>query len=566
MERLHQILRRIDGRGYKAYKDIRGRYDLDGYILCVDRVQGDPFAAPSQLRVVLEPDFAGFDEQDYQNRDRCTALEDFLTRSFARALRRRPSRRAGSGKSGRLEVVRCGQEILERTSCSVSRSGELTFRFTLGLPAAGRRILGREAWEILSGDIPRLVEDALRCRALDSGEIEHHLNTAEDQRELRRGLRSAGLVAFLADGSLLPRASGASDEPASSRVVPLEAPDSMAVTLEAPHRGEVRGLGIARGVTLVVGGGYHGKSTVLNAIARGVYDHVPNDGRDYCVTDLDACVIRAEDGRSISGVDIRAFIGDLPLGKTTKEFSTPDAAGSTSQAAAIMEALEVGAEVLLIDEDTAATNFMIRDRRMRKLVPDDKEPITPFIDRVQQLSDLGVSTVLVVGGAGDYLDVADAVICMEEYRPRNVSDEARAVAREIPARDEGASDLPPFPESAPRVPERGSLDPRKGRRPERVKAVRTRDILFGEQEIDVSLVEQLVDPAQARAVGDALLYVARDLADGERSLSDILDAVEERLDDRGLASLLPLPAGDRARVRCHELAAALNRLRTLRVR
>lgn len=566
MERLHQILRRIDGRGYKAYKEIRGRYEAEGYRLSVDRVQGDPFAAPSQLSVVLEPSFAGFDTRDRQNRDRRVALEDFLTRSFARAIRQRPARRAGSGKSGRIEVVRCGQEILERTSCTVTTGGQVTLRFTFGLPAAGRRILGREAWEILSQELAQLVEESLRCEALDTAALERHLNGAEDQQVLRRQLRDANLVAFLADGARLPRASGANDEPAATEIIPLEAPDSLAVKLTAPHCGEIRGLAIKRGVTLIVGGGYHGKSTVLNAIARGVYDHVPDDGRDLCVTDADACVIRAEDGRSIAGVDIRAFIGDLPLGQTTEKFSTPDASGSTSQAAAIIESLEIGARALLIDEDTAATNFMIRDRRMRALVPDEKEPITPFVDRVQQLSESGISTVLVVGGAGDYLDVADAVICMDEYRPRDFTAKAREIAEEIPAYPGEDSHLPELPLPAPRVPVPGSLDPRKGKRPERVKAVRTRDILFGEQEIDVSLVEQLVDPAQARALGDSLLYVAKSLANGERSISEILDVVDDRLDREGLPSLLPYPAGDRARTRRHELAAALNRLRTLQVR
>lgn len=566
MVRLRQILQRIDGRGYKAYKEIRGRYGFEGYHLFVDHVQGDPFAAPSQIRAVLRPEHAGFTRSELDLRVRRRALEDYLTRSFAAALGRRPSRRSGSGKSGKLDVVRCGQEILERTACSATPAGEITVRFGLGLPAAGRRVLGREAWRILGEELPQMIGAALRRASLNLEHLTRHLDAAEDQDVLRSQLRGQGLVAFLADGSRLPRASGVNDAPARSEVIPLQAPPSLAVTLKAPHRGELRGLGIRRGVTLIVGGGYHGKSTLLNAVARGIYDQVPGDGRELCVTDPDAVVIRAEDGRSVAGVDIRAFIHDLPMGKTTDRFTTPDASGSTSQAAAIVEAVEAGARALLIDEDTAATNFMIRDRRMRRLVPDAKEPITPFIDRVRGLAAAGVSTVLVIGGAGDYLDVADRVICMDEYRPFDVTERAREVAREIPGSGAEAAAPPPLPRAAPRVPLPGSLDPRKGRRPERVKAVRTRDILFGEQEIDVSLVEGLVDPAQARALGDALLALSRDLVDGHRTIPELLDAVEARVDRDGLASLLPFPAGDRARARKHELAAALNRLRTLEVR
>ena len=566
MERLRRLLERINGRGYKAYKELRGLYRFERWDLHVDHVQGDPFAAPSQLRVVLPPAVAALRSDDLEPVCRRVAAEDFLVRAFDRAIGQRRGGRRGSGKSGRFEVVRCGQEILERTACRIDPEGGVELRLTLGLPAAGRRILGREAWELLATDLPELLRTSLIRTALDPELFCRHLDAAEDQEALRGQLGAAGLVAFVADGARLPRASGARDEPSTSEVVPFTAPESLAVTLRAPHVGEVRGMGIGRGVTLIVGGGYHGKSTLLNAVARCVYPHIPGDGRELCVTDADAVVIRAEDGRSIAGTDIRAFIGDLPLGRTTERFSTVDASGSTSQAAAIIEAREAGASALLIDEDTAATNFMIRDQRMRRLVPDAKEPITPFVDRVQQLAGEGISTLLVIGGAGDYLDVADRVICMEDYRPQDVTARAREVAAEIPSRDSSTAALAPLPQIQSRVPAARSLDPRKGRRPERVKAVRTREILFGEEEIDVSLVEQIVDAAQARAIGDALLQGARGLVDGQRSVREILDALEARMDRDGVASLLPFPAGDRARPRRHELAAALNRLRTLEVR
>jgi len=349
--------------------------------------------------------------------------------------------------------------------------------------------------------------------------------------------------------------------------IPLQTPDSLRCVLHAPHAGQIAGLGMRRGVTLIVGGGYHGKSTLLEALARGVYDHLPGDGRELCVTESRAVTIRAEDGRSVRGVDLRAFISTLPLGRKTDCFDTDDASGSTSQAAAIIECLEAGATALLIDEDTAATNFMIRDARMRQLIPADKEPITPFLDRVRQLYESrGVSSVLVVGGAGDYLDVADTVIQLDEYRPYDAGRRATDVARALPLGDSAPRAAGDWATERPRVPDPASFDPRRGRRAERVRSLRTRTIEFGEEEIDVSLIAQLVDPAQLRMVGDVLLVLSRGLCDGRRTVAELLDLVEAQIDERGLSTIAAPDFGDRARVRRFEVAAALNRLRSLRIR
>ena len=181
---------------------------------------------------------------------------------------------------------------------------------------------------------------------------------------------------------LLPRRSGVDDRPLEGGgVVPFRSPESLRVVLQAPNAGSVPGMGVPVGVTLVVGGGFHGKSTLLRALEAGVYNHRPGDGRERVVSDPDTVKVRAEDGRAVAGVDISAFIDGLPLGQDTHHFTTPNASGSTSQAATIVEALESGAHALLVDEDTSATNFMLRDRRMQSLVPKDAEPITPFQPR-----------------------------------------------------------------------------------------------------------------------------------------------------------------------------------------
>ena len=561
--RLTQDLSRIDGRSYGYYKDLRGRrYPLGGCTLRFDHVQGDPFAAPSRLRVDLPAAVLRLPDWARSGGDARRATADYLQRALHPALSR-SSGGAGSGKSGLLEISPTGQEVLERTGVVVDEDGSARVRLCAGLPAAGRRILGRAAADLLA----RRLHGALRdvTEGLDFRALRSHVQVVEDQVALRSQLGERGLIAFLGEGSVLPRHSGVDPRPLRD-ALPLQVPDALAVELHAPHAGTLRGMGVRAGVTLIVGGGYHGKSTLLQALALGVYDHVPGDGRERCVAVEELVTVRAEDGRSVRGVCLTPFIRDLPMGRPTGCFDSDDASGSTSQAAAIVESLEAGAAGLLIDEDTAATNFMIRDARMRRLVPGDREPITPFIDRVRQLWETrAVSSVLVVGGAGDYLDVADCVIQMDEYRPRDVTDRAREVAASQPLGEAEPRAPDDWPNAAPRVPLPGGLDPRRGRRSERVRAMKTRSIEFGREEIDVSLLYQIVDPAQCRMIGDALLRLARGLCDGRRDLPRILAALDEEMQSGGIEALAEPGFGDRAHVRRFEIAAALNRLRSLRV-
>jgi len=562
---LRSTLEKIDGRPYGHYRDLRGRsFPVGELELHFDHVQGDPFAAPSRVSVELVPEIAQLPECASAGSDSRRSASDFLHRAIRRGLGGLRRETRGSGKSGLLEIAPLGQEVLERTAVRVDTQGGALVRLLVGLPAAGRRILGRQAAALLCEILPRALEEVLR--RLDCEALRSHVEVVEDQVALRHQLEAAGLIAFLAEGSVLPRRTGADPRPlADAR--PLEVPESLAAELEAPHAGRLRGLGIRSGVTLIVGGGYHGKSTLLSALALGVYDHIPGDGRERCVTRADAVTIRAEDGRSVRGVDLRSFISDLPMGRRTDRFDTDDASGSTSQAAAIIEALEAGALAFLIDEDTAATNFMIRDARMRRLVPKEREPITPYLDRVRQLwEEREVSSVLVVGGAGDYLDVADTVIQMDAYRPRDLSLEARAVVEALPLGEAGARPPGPLISGAARIPDLRSLDPSRGRRRERVRSVKTRAIEFGTEEIDVSLLYQLTDPAQARMIGDALLGLSRGTRDPGLSVPELLDAIDARIEADGFEAVCSSGFGDRARARRFEIAAALNRLRSLRMR
>ena len=564
-EDFRNILKRIDGRGYKAYNDIEGIYAFENFTLFVDHVQGDPFATPSRARVRVPQEVAGFPNDTFKSKSREIALRDFLTRRFSESARKFCNGNRGTGKSGIISIDRPGQEILERTSAFIEEF-HVEARFIMGLPAFGRRIAGRHAEAMFFDELPKIVESSLFFKSLDSKELYKHTETAEDADFLRDQLEKMNLVAFVADKSILPRASGIDQRPLTEgKVVPFESPKSLQVKVKLPNKGEITGMGIPKGITLIVGGGYHGKSTLLKALELGVYNHIPGDGREFVVTNPYAVKIRAEDGRRIEKADISPFITNLPFSQETKEFSTDNASGSTSQAANIIEALEVGAKLLLIDEDTSATNFMIRDHRMQELVSKDKEPITPFIDKARQLhKDLGVSTILVIGGSGDYFDVADHVICMIKYKPHNLTKEAGEIVKKYKAERKPEGGMK-FGKITERIPIVGSFDPRKGRKLVKVSPKGLKTIMFGIHHIDLSGIEQLVDTSQTHAIGDAIYFAMKHM-DGKLTLKEIVDKILKDVKENGLDTLNYWPVGDYAVFRELELASAINRLRTLSVK
>ena len=411
---LKQLLQNIDRKSYPAYKGTKGVYRFGKYALGIDHVQGDPFAAPSSLHIEVSGKVAAFPERLYDETWKRIALEDYLIRQFGAAIGKYSFQAKGSGKSGIISVTRCGQEILKRSACEINpENGNISMRFEAGFPANGRTINARELSKILFDYLPECVESSLFYARQDKKKVERVMELSVDQQYIREQLKEQGLVAFVADKAVLPRESGVSAKPMKG-AVPFASPESMKVTMDLPYAGKITGMGIKKGITLIVGGGYHGKSTLLKALEMGVYPHIAGDGREYVITESDAVKIRAEDGRSIKDTDISMFINDLPNGKDTKTFSTEDASGSTSQAANVVEAMEAGAAALLIDEDTSATNFMVRDELMQRVIHRDMEPITPFIERMRDLyENQGISTILVAGSSGAYFQVADVVIQMD---------------------------------------------------------------------------------------------------------------------------------------------------------
>lgn len=547
---LREQLRQIDHKGYKAYKVLEGEYEFGTYRLCIDHVQGDPFATPSRVRI-LYYNKESVPAEYIGGKYRKTAVEDALLRRLHRNLRICGDKeRKGSGKSGLVTACRTGQEILERTAMRVTKE-YIEARIEVGFPAFGRTIAAGALADILFDLLPEVVKRTFDPQRSLAKELEDAVFLADDQQYIRNQLKEQGLVAFVADGSVLPRESGVSQKPMKSAVV-FQSPASLAVDMDLPHRGKVRGMGIRRGITVVVGGGFHGKSTLLKSLERGVYNHIAGDGRELVITEESAYKLRAEEGRCIHQTDISMFISNLPTKADTTSFSTENASGSTSQAANTMEALASGSSLLLIDEDTSATNFMIRDERMAKLVSDEKEPITPFIRKVRSLyEDLGISTVLVAGSSGDFLAVADTVLQMDCYVAKDVTGRAKELA-------------------SPLIEEKTKRNlwikkPVSKKRVEKAKVHGWDTISLDKMEIDLRYMEQIVDESQTAALAYIMQYVLERLADGKKSAVDLAEEVSRKLEKEGILSVTPknYGAGPASMVRRQEILSCLGRYRLL---
>ena len=571
-EELRYLLEKIDHRGYPAYKETRGSYRFPGFILDIIHVQGDPFASPSRVAVRLSGREAGFPEEYVKTRERRTALEDYLLRRFGGEIASSGFRAGGSGKSGLILCSRPGQEILERSASLVNAAtGEVRILFFIGFPAYGRTIAAGELIKILFDFLPGCVSRALEYRNQDKQKLQAVIDLADDQAFLREELIRRNWCAFVADGAVLPRKSGVSELPLKDAVV-FTSPETLRQEVKLPHRGKVAGMAIPRGITLIAGGGYHGKSTLLQALQAGVYNHIAGDGRELVITDDTAVKIRAEDGRSVRGDDISLFIRNLPGGKDTKRFSTENASGSTSQAASVVEALEAGSQLFLIDEDTCATNFMVRDRLMQEVVSPDKEPIMPFIARMRSLFlERGVSCILAVGSSGAFFGPADLVIQMDHYRAKDITALAKEALKRHPEEAiEGPEGLPEI--NLKRIP--GAARKPGGREAyrgggrhgdDRTKIKLLGDTAFSldREEVDLRFVEQIADREQTAALALALDLTIKELMDGRRSIAEIAGEICRRMDKEGLIALSggDVPRMDMARPRKQEIVACLSRYR-----
>lgn len=576
-EELHQQLRSINRKSYPAYKGLKGLYHFGNYILSIDHVQGDPFASPSHVSIQISHRDAGFPVEYYKDTLTGTTLCDYLTRQFEKQVSQYSFRAKGSGKSGLLTVSHCGQEILSRTACEITEKG-ITARFFVGFPANGRTINATELEKILFDFLPVCIQKSFFYSSLNAKELQNYIELAEDQEFIRQTLPAKNLCAFIADGSILPRESGISSRPMKASV-PFTSPDSLRISINLPHKGKITGMGIPKGITLIVGGGYHGKSTLLNALELGVYNHIPGDGREYVITDATAVKLRSEDGRFIKDVDISMFINDLPNKKDTRCFSTLDASGSTSQAAGIVESMEAGSHLFLLDEDTSATNFMVRDAFMQQVIQREKEPITPFLERAEDLyKKAEISTILVAGSSGAFFHIADTIIQMDNYVPKDITASVKKLCCQYPLPSVSVTDFqlphshrimsrPAESSKRLRHNSRGNHSDSDATRPERLKTriSGTDSFSLGKQKIDLRYTEQLIDTEQTAALGLLLKYAVEHLADGRRTLPEIVQFLWKNLSSHGLSFFTEnqkISCGY-AIPRIQEIYACLNRYRGL---
>ena len=567
---LEQQLMSIHRKSYPAYKSLAGSWQFPGFILHIDHVQGDPFAAPSKVSVEVSQMTAAFPEELFDRRDKRIALQDHLTREFSRQVGEYMFQAKGSGKSGLISISRCGQEVLERTALEMNGK-RILVRFEVGFPANGRTINAPELKKILFDYVPQCVKRALYYKNLNPKVLREVADLAEDQTFIREELKKRNLAAFVANGAVLPRQSGVSDKPMKGAVV-FESPRSMEVELSLPHKGALKGMAVPRGITLIVGGGYHGKSTLLKALELGVYNHIKGDGREYVITDDTAMKIRAEDGRAVAHVDISPFINHLPNGKDTVDFSTEDASGSTSQAANVVEAVEAGAGALLIDEDTSATNFMVRDALMQSVIAREQEPITPFIEQARKLyEEKGVSVILVAGSSGAYFYIADKIIQMDTYRACDITDHVKDICSrnkeemEFVAAHRRESEGIAGWGAMSRHPRLGKIDKKHGQI--KVKQYGKDSFSIGKDTVELKYVEQITDSEQTTTLSYVLKNVIEEMETKKNaSLEELAEKIWREIEGRGLSCLVKgtyIPSS-LAMTRKQEIYACLNRYRGFR--
>jgi len=573
---LRTLLHSVDHKSYPAYKSLAGAWKFDRYLLVIDHVQGDPFASPSSLHVEIAHSVAKFPSAFYQKDCSRIALQDFLVRQVAKQFEQYNFKAKGSGKSGLLSISRCGQAVLERSACQITENG-LIVRFHVGFPAFGRTINAGELEKILFEFLPRCIENSLFYARLDQKKVESTVFLAEDQEALRQILKEEKLIAFVANNSTLPRKSGVSDLPLLDSV-PFVSPASMERTFELPHRGKISGMAVPEGIMLIVGGGYHGKSTLLEAIQMGVYNHIQGDGREFVITDDTAVKLRAEDGRSVRNVDISLFINDLPNKKDTRAFSTEDASGSTSQAAAVMEGIEAGTRLFLIDEDTSATNFMVRDEFMQQVISRDKEPITPFLERAKELYEkAGISTILVAGSSGAFFYIADSILMMDHYHPVDITERVKGLCGEHTAPRVKAPNfaIPDFERVLPayRGGHKGGGRDGRGRgqgdrghddRHEqmKVKSYGLESFSLEKEEVNVRYLEQLLDSEQVTALAYLMRFGLEQVVDGKKTVRRAVQVIWEQWEKEGWKPFCSsyIPCG-LAKPRIQEIYACIDRFR-----
>jgi len=572
MKHLMEFFTRIDGKPYASYGQLQGiSFQRSDYDLRFEHIQASPGAYPASVCSVRMTQMnLGLDPSDVSNKNRAIAVKDYILRVFNDGVEQNTRPNRGSHGSGSYQPIDLPPQILERNIVQFDNEG-VQFYFRISLPGSrDNRVLGKQACDMVMLELPRVIDFIKHSLTNQKKRLLKHCDSTEDMLLLQAKLKDHGLVAFIADGSILPRESGISEAPLKHGAVPFFAPEDLAVRVDLPHAGTLRGLGIRCGVTALIGGGFHGKSTLLDSLVKSVYPHVPGDGREGVATDPSAVCICAEDGRSVNGVDISGFIPNVPGGADTRRFVTVNASGSTSEAAAIIEAVLSESRLLLIDEDSSASNFLNRDRIMRRLIPE--ETIIPLFDRVRDLyENHGVSTLIVTGGSSGYIGAADHVIAMRDYLPVCMTTQARELKMPAPSRPR---DPLVIRDERMLLPDNFNPSYRAERIgktiPVRIKPLRRYEKIleYGESTLDLTKLAGLVDSDQILAVGHALLLARNRFGHAHMSPSKLSLTINDLMDDDGLDSLNKYTNTKLflARPRLQDLSGAINRIRNIAIR
>jgi predicted ABC-class ATPase len=577
VNKLYTLLESISDQPFQAIQQLYGTYNFPRFELGFIKMQGSPGANPASIASVKIPlHDSKIPEESLQTAESRLAIADFLIRRFRQGISRFALQNRGTEGSGSFDTIALSQKMLSRDS--VLFDGDtVCLRFMISLPAKrqGGVFDAEQAWIMLHQELAAIVDDCFFYQHYDQQTrllLEQFVDVQKTRAKITQFMQQHGLIAFIADHARLPRHSGVDDRPAvSESVKTFESPASLQITIPLSDGRSITGMGIKEGITCITGGGYHGKSTLMQAILSGVYAHIPGDGREYVVTREDAFFIRAEEGRSIRDVDISPFIGDLPNGLKTARFSSDNASGSTSQAANIVEAIESGSRLLLFDEDTCATNFLVRDELIRKILDAAQEPIKPLYSTMRSLwKTHHVSMIFVVGGLGYFLQKADTCLLMDNYRCNDITAKARD---RLGAIAEGGETIPGFAGSRRLAAD--NFDPAYTNQrlnktiSKRIKDLRNapRQLEYGMDLINLDAVAQIAEAPQILTIGYCLLALRTKIQSNDKleTVRFWIDWLESEIGKRGLAVLEPDYPGTLSMPRKYELAAAINRVRSLRI-
>ncbi len=560
----YNMLMDIEGKDSSEYARLVGDFDFSRFVLKISQVPAESSTSPALFIVRVPQIIAGFPPHYFDTPVRRTALEDFLTRKVADQIDTLAQYNEEGISRRHLSVAMPGQKILPRTSMLVTEE-YVEARIYVMLPQRDGRVDGERVRDIFFEELASVVNASLVYCNLDERELTAFVNSMEDADQIRQTLSMRGLLGFVADGSMLARM-GNTDFPDYEAVTPLRVDSDIQVEMEVPNGGTIKGLGIPAGLTLILGDSYSGRIDLMKALAAGIYNHIPGDGRELAVTVPDAVSVAAEPGRSVQKVDVSLFIKEMEAGSQPAEFSTAEAEPSASQAAGVMEALEIGARAFLFDESTSAAAFLTRDTRLSSLMPEAERRIAPLAQRARHMvDDLGVS-IVVAGAASvaEFIPVADTILRIDEYAVYDVTQAAKALD---PAQFQIEEDPnpPDFAQERNRWVVPSSIDSSKGTDDQHIVAESIELLRFGRGLINLQNITQMADKHQTATIGLILYYARLRYMDESRPLREVMDLIDRDLGTEGLEVLSRDLRGDLARPRRYEIAAALNRLSSLRV-